>query len=101
MHAACCMLSANRALLRISRIPLRRSEVLINVSAAALKPVDNRWRPERHYASPGISVVCGLDRRGAARRRPRECSFDGARRPYGAMASATVLRRGSMLFRSL
>jgi len=37
-------------------------EVLINVSAAALKPVDKQMAAGTHYASPReFPVVCGMD----------------------------------------
>src|SRR5207245_4010054 len=68
-------------------------EVLINVSAAALKPVDKQMAAGTHYASPReFPVVCGMDGVGRLDDGTR-VFFGGARRPYGAMAERTVLRR--------
>lgn len=68
-------------------------EVLINVSAAALKPVDKQMAAGTHYASPReFPVVCGMDGVGRLEDGTR-VFFGGARRPYGAMAERTVLRR--------
>src|SRR6267378_4099323 len=68
-------------------------EVLINVSAAALKPVDKQMAAGTHYASPReFPVVCGMDGVGRLGDGTR-VFFGGARRPYGAMAERTVLRR--------
>src|SRR2546427_13273986 len=71
----------------------REGEVLINVSAAALKPVDKQMAAGTHYASPReFPVVCGMDGVGRLADGTR-VFFGGARRPYGAMAERTVLRR--------
>src|SRR5207244_12950855 len=71
----------------------REDEVLINVSAAALKPVDKQMAAGTHYASPReFPVVCGMDGAGRLDDGTR-VFFGGARRPYGAMAERTVLRR--------
>src|SRR5258708_12971427 len=68
-------------------------EVLINVSAAALKPVDRQMAAGTHYASPReFPVVCGMDGVGRLEDGTR-VFFGGARRPYGAMAERTVVRR--------
>src|SRR5216684_2399453 len=68
-------------------------EVLINVSAAALKPVDKQMAAGTHYASPReFPLVCGMDGVGRLEDGTR-VFFGGARRPYGAMAERTVLRR--------
>jgi len=68
-------------------------EVLINVSAAALKPVDKQMAAGTHYASPReFPVVCGTDGVGRLEDGTR-AFFGGARRPYGAMAERTVVRR--------
>ena len=68
-------------------------EVLINVSAAALKPVDKQMAAGTHYASPReFPVVCGVDGVGRLADGTR-VFFGGARRPYGAMAERTVLRQ--------
>ena len=68
-------------------------EVLINVSAAALKPVDKQMAAGTHYASPReLPVVCGMDGVGRLEDGSR-VFFGGARQPYGAMAEHTVVRR--------
>jgi NADPH2:quinone reductase len=68
-------------------------EVLINVAAAALKPVDKQMAAGTHYASPReFPVVCGIDGVGRLADGTR-VFFGGARRPYGAMAERTVVRR--------
>src|SRR5260370_122903 len=65
-------------------------EVLINVSAAALKPVDKQMAAGTHYASPReFPVVCGMDGLGRLGDGTR-VFFGGARRPYGAMADVTA-----------
>ncbi|HYX68020.1 MAG TPA: zinc-binding alcohol dehydrogenase family protein [Terriglobales bacterium] len=68
-------------------------EVLIHVSAAALKPVDKQMAAGTHYASPReFPVVCGMDGVGRLEDGTR-AFFGGARRPYGAMAERAVVRR--------
>jgi NADPH:quinone reductase-like Zn-dependent oxidoreductase len=68
-------------------------EVLIKVSAAALKPVDRQMAAGTHYASPReFPVVCGIDGVGRLEDGSR-VFFGGPRRPYGAMAEHTVVRR--------
>src|SRR5258708_9224354 len=68
-------------------------EVLINVSAAALKPVDRQMAAGTHYASPSeFPVVCGMDGVGRLEDGTR-VFFGGARRPYGPIAERTVVRR--------
>lgn len=68
-------------------------EVVINVSAAALKPVDKQMAAGTHYASPReFPVVCGIDGVGRLEDGTR-VFFGGARRPFGAMAERTVVRR--------
>jgi NADPH:quinone reductase-like Zn-dependent oxidoreductase len=68
-------------------------EVLIHVSAAALKSVDKQLAAGTHYASPGeLPVVCGTDGVGRLEDGTR-VFFGGPRRPYGAMAERTVVRR--------
>lgn len=68
-------------------------EVVIKVSAAALKPVDKQMAAGTHYASPReFPVVCGIDGVGRLEDGTR-VFFGGARRPYGAMAERTVVRR--------
>jgi len=68
-------------------------EVLIHVCAAALKPVDKQLAGGKHYASPReFPVVCGVDGVGWLEDGTR-MFFGGPRRPYGAMAERTVVRR--------
>src|SRR6202030_3709394 len=68
-------------------------EVLIHVCAAALKPVDKQLADGKHYASPReFPVVCGADGVGRLEDGTR-VFFGGPRRPYGAMAERTVVRR--------
>src|SRR5260221_437832 len=68
-------------------------EVLIHVCAAALKPVDKQLAGGKHYASPReFPVVCGADGVGRLGDGTR-MFFGGPRRPYGAMAERTVVRR--------
>jgi NADPH:quinone reductase-like Zn-dependent oxidoreductase len=68
-------------------------EVIVHVRAAALKPVDKQMASGSHYASPReLPVVCGIDGVGSLDDGAR-VFFGGPRRPYGAMAERTVLRR--------
>jgi len=69
------------------------SEVIVHVRAAALKPVDKQLASGSHYASPrDLPVVCGADGVGHLDDGTR-VFFGGPRRPYGAMAEHTVVRR--------
>jgi NADPH:quinone reductase-like Zn-dependent oxidoreductase len=68
-------------------------EVIVHVRAAALKPVDKQLADGSHYASPHeLPLVCGLDGVGHLDDGAR-VFFGGPRRPYGAMAEHTVVRR--------
>jgi len=68
-------------------------EALIQVCAAALKPVDKQLASGQHYASPReLPAVCGADGVGRLDDGTR-VFFGGPRRPYGAMAERTVVRR--------
>jgi NADPH:quinone reductase-like Zn-dependent oxidoreductase len=68
-------------------------EVVVRVCAAALKPVDKQMAAGTHYASfRELPVVCGLDGVGHLDDGSR-VFFAGPRRPYGAMAERTVVRR--------
>jgi NADPH2:quinone reductase len=68
-------------------------EVLINVRAAALKPVDMQIAGGSHYARPKeLPCLCGTDGVGSLDDGQR-VFFGGARAPYGAMAERTVARR--------
>jgi NADPH2:quinone reductase len=68
-------------------------EVVLEVCAASLKPVDKQMASGAHYASAqALPVVCGIDGVG---RLPdgQRVLFGGARAPYGAMAERTVVRK--------
>jgi len=68
-------------------------EVLVNVLAAALKPVDKQMASGSHYGSPRkLPVICGTDGVGRLDDGTR-VFFAAARRPYGAMAQRTVAPR--------
>src|ERR1700677_2700557 len=68
-------------------------EVIVEVRAAALKSVDKQMATGSHYASPRqLPVVCGTDGLGQLAGGAR-VFFGGPRRPYGAMAQRTVVRR--------
>jgi NADPH:quinone reductase-like Zn-dependent oxidoreductase len=68
-------------------------EVIVHVRAASLKPVDKQMASGSHYASPReLPVVCGIDGVGSLDDGTR-VFFGGPRRPYGAMAERTVVRR--------
>lgn len=68
-------------------------EVLVQVCAAALKPVDKQLASGTHYASPReFPIVCGSDGVGRLEDGTR-VFFGGPRRPYGAMAERTVVRQ--------
>jgi NADPH2:quinone reductase len=67
--------------------------VIVQVRAAALKPVDKQMASGSHYASPReLPVVCGADGVGQLEDGTR-VFFGGPRKPYGAMAERTVVRR--------
>src|SRR6201993_1429255 len=69
------------------------NEVIVHVRAAALKPVDKQIADGSHYSSPReLPVVCGIDGVGLLDDGTR-VFFGGPRRPYGAMAERTVVRR--------
>jgi len=68
-------------------------EVLVHVTAAALKPVDRQMASGKHYASPReLPIVCGVDGAGRVDGVGR-VFFGGPRRPYGSMAERTVVRK--------
>jgi NADPH:quinone reductase-like Zn-dependent oxidoreductase len=69
----------------------KEGEVIVNVHAAALKPVDKAIASDAHYASPReLPVVCGVDGVGRLADGSR-VYFGGPRKPYGAMAERTVV----------
>lgn len=68
-------------------------EVVVNVLAAALKPIDRQLALGSHYASPQqFPVVCGTDGVGQLSD-GRRVFFGGCRPPYGSMAQRTVVPR--------
>ena len=68
-------------------------EVIVDVLAASLKPVDRQMASGEHYASPReLPAVCGTDGVGRLSDGQR-VFFGGARAPYGAMAERTVVRK--------
>jgi len=68
-------------------------EVVVHVRAASLKPVDKQIAAGTHYASfRELPAVCGLDGVGVLEDGSR-VFFAGPRRPYGAIAERTVVRR--------
>src|SRR5690242_35702 len=68
-------------------------EVIVRVRAASLKPVDKQIADGSHYAGPReLPVVCGIDGVGTLQSGER-VFFGGPRRPFGAMAELTVVRR--------
>ena len=68
-------------------------EAIVQVRAAALKPVDKQLAAGSHYASPReLPLICGADGVGLLDDGTR-VFFGGPRPPYGAMAERTVVRR--------
>lgn len=66
-------------------------EVIVNVLAAALKPVDRQIASGSHYARPReLPAICGTDGVGRLSDGQR-VFFGGARAPYGGMAQRTVV----------
>ncbi|HXW88953.1 MAG TPA: zinc-binding alcohol dehydrogenase family protein [Terriglobales bacterium] len=69
------------------------NELIVQVRAAALKPVDQQMANGSHYASPpALPFVCGIDGVGHLEDGAR-VYFAGSRFPYGAMAQHTVVSR--------
>lgn len=72
----------------------QENEVVVDVHAAALKPVDKQLAAGSHYARPReLPCVCGTDGVGHLSDGQR-VFFGGCRAPYGAMAQRTVVPRG-------
>jgi len=70
-----------------------KDEVIVQVQAAALKPIDKQIASGSHYTSPRkLPVVCGIDGVGRLEDGAR-VFFGGPRSPYGAMAQRTVVSR--------
>jgi NADPH2:quinone reductase len=71
----------------------RDGEVIVQVHAASLKPIDKQLGSGSHYASPReFPLICGSDGVGHLSDGQR-VFFGGARAPYGAMAQRTVVPR--------
>src|SRR5262245_21110711 len=68
-------------------------EVLLTVLAASLKPIDKQLAAGTHFASPReFPLICGSDGVGRVAD-GSHVFFGGPRRPYGAFAERTVVRR--------
>ena len=66
-------------------------EVLVQVLASALKPVDKQMAAGSHYGSPReFPVICGMDGVGLLADGAR-VFFAAPRRPYGAMAERSIV----------
>jgi len=66
-------------------------EVIVQVRAASLKPVDKQLAGGSHYASPReLPFICGTDGVGQLHD-GRRVFFGGCRPPHGAMAQRTVV----------
>jgi NADPH:quinone reductase-like Zn-dependent oxidoreductase len=72
---------------------LATGEVVVEVRAASLKPVDKQMASGSHYASfRELPAVCGVDGVGLLEDGSR-VYFGGPRRPFGAMAQRTLVAR--------
>lgn len=70
---------------------VQENEIVVEVRAAALKPIDRQMATGSHYASArNLPVVCGTDGIGLLED-GRRIFFAGPRPPYGAMAERTVI----------
>jgi len=70
-----------------------QDEVLVHVTAASLKNIDKALASGSHYGSDGeLPTVCGVDGVGVLENGTR-VFCGGARRPYGMMATLTVVPR--------
>jgi len=68
-------------------------EVIVDVPAASLKPIDKQLASGSHYARPReLPLICGSDGVGYLSDGQR-VFFGGPRAPYGAMAQRTVVLR--------
>ena len=68
-------------------------EVLVHVTAASLKNIDKALASGSHYGSDGqLPTVCGVDGVGVLENGTR-VFCGGARRPYGMMATLSVVPR--------
>jgi len=70
-----------------------QDEVLVHVTAASLKNIDKALASGSHYGSDGqLPTVCGVDGVGVLENGTR-VFCGGARRPYGMMATLSVVPR--------
>jgi NADPH2:quinone reductase len=70
-----------------------QDEVLVQVTAASLKNIDKALASGSHYGSDGqLPMVCGVDGVGVLENGTR-VFCGGARRPYGMMATLSVVPR--------
>jgi len=70
-----------------------QDEVLVHVTAASLKNIDKALASGSHYGSDGqLPTVCGVDGVGVLENGTR-VFCGGARRPYGMMATLSVVLR--------
>ena len=70
-----------------------QDEVLVHVTAASLKNIDKALASGSHYGSDGqLPMVCGVDGVGVLENGTR-VFCGGARRPYGMMATLSVVPR--------
>ena len=70
-----------------------QDEVLVRVTAASLKNIDKALASGSHYGSDGqLPTVCGVDGVGVLENGTR-VFCGGARRPYGMMATLSVVPR--------
>jgi len=70
-----------------------QDEVLVHVTAASLKNIDKALASGSHYGSDGqLPAVCGVDGVGVLENGTR-VFCGGARRPYGLMATLSVVAR--------
>src|SRR5215467_15220978 len=68
-------------------------EVIVNVHAASLKPIDKQLAAGSHYAARRtLPLICGSDGVGHLSDGQR-VFFGGSRPPYGAMTERTVVPR--------
>jgi NADPH:quinone reductase-like Zn-dependent oxidoreductase len=95
IHDACCRIAQFGQAARCEQFPdpvPGGSELIVQVRAASLKPVDRQLASGSHFASPReLPVVCGTDGIGKLHDGTR-VFFGGTRPPYGAMPARTLVR---------
>ena len=71
----------------------QENEVLVNIRAASLKPIDRAMAGGSHYASSrDLPLICGIDGVGTLADGTR-VFFGGPRRPFGTMAEQAAAPR--------